>query len=86
MTTERTHEEIDGPAPACFTPEQWRHWVKCERELLKSNRYHYNENGFCAECTPRYKKQMVERGQCSYPTVTFIRDADGSLNGVREKT
>lgn len=77
------HHELDGPRPACFNPDQWVAYVRCEKELLRQGRYVADPSGFCAGCTQRYQDKMVGRGLCRHPDVVFVNDDDGSVSGVR---
>ena len=79
----KTHPEVDGPCPACFTNEQWANWVKCERQMVRLGQYVHNPSGFCAECTPGHQEKMIAAGRCSHPLVRFQPDEDGYVVGVR---
>jgi len=81
----KLHPEVTGKPAKCFTPSQWKVFVNAERELAAAGKYVYPTSGFCAECTPRYKAQMMERGRCRHPDVVFEKDEDGQLVGVRKK-
>lgn len=82
----KLHPEVYGKRAPCFTPAQWQVFVKAEKELAAAGKFVYPVAGFCAECTPRYKNEMMVRGRCRHPDVVFEKDEDGQLVGVRKKT
>ena len=70
--------------PACFdSAEQWDGWRLLAR-IVPPNQ----KNGFCEDCTPSYKAEMVKQKRCMYRGVRFVirREGDGlDICGVRPK-
>lgn len=42
-------------------------------------------HGFCADCTPEYKKEMIQAHKCSFPNTRFVTDEDGMVSGRRSE-
>jgi hypothetical protein len=63
--------------PACFPDrEHFVAWVKYAGQTRQPSLT------YCTDCTPDYKKRMMEKGKCSHPGVVFVLEEDG-LRGVR---
>lgn len=77
------HPEVDGPAPDCFPPAQWKLWCRSERMLMAGGRSSAAPDGFCQVCTAQYKERMVAAGKCRHPDVVFVPDEDGDPIGTR---
>jgi hypothetical protein len=77
------HPELDATPPACFPPAQWEIWVAGEKRMARTHAYANEFDGFCAQCTPRYRDQMKACGQCQHPNVRFFPDEDDDLVGRR---
>jgi hypothetical protein len=56
-----------GPYPDCFdSSDDYQQWLF----LLQLS----NENmrvGYCFDCTPRYKLEMLSEGRCAHPETKF---------------
>ena len=64
--------------PLCFRSfTQWLDWLHAARVANPG------PNGYCLDCTPEYKKQMVAEKRCEFPLVAF-RMLDGELVGWRK--
>jgi hypothetical protein len=59
--------------PSCTTPEDYAAW----KEISPSA-----DARFCNDCTPSFKREMVEKGRCDYPDTKFERDEDGKVTGT----
>ena len=71
--------DVELSHPACFASlETYRLWEHQAR-LTDANERH----GFCADCLPRYKRQMLRAGRCAHPDVKFHVDEDGFTEGRR---
>ena len=79
------HPELNGPAPPCFSEEQWDLWTAAERYLARiSNGETVTAHGYCTFCTPDYKQEMMNKDKCSHTQVVFVLDPpDKSIRGVR---
>lgn len=82
-TKQKSHPELGGARPACFSIVQWANHVRLERRMVRAGQYVADRSGFCAECTPVYQHKMLREKKCRYPDVVFREDLDGSLRGVR---
>jgi len=52
--------------PLCFDSEaQYNDWIECCR-LTEVSRDNY-----CHDCTPEYKKKMINCGRCTHPETFF---------------
>jgi hypothetical protein len=76
-------DELSGPRPECFTPEQWATHVRLETKLCGGERHAPDPSGFCASCTPEYRDKMHSVGKCRHPDVVFTEDDDGEVTGHR---
>ena len=65
--------------PLCFDSK--RDWL--EYQALASITRGSAIHGFCEDCTPEYKAQMIEEGRCAFPRTTFALDREGALCGFR---
>jgi hypothetical protein len=90
MTTNRIfynhHPELDGPPPKCFPLAQWDIWVKGEKKMARTNGYYHVTDGYCAQCTPRYRDTMKAHDLCEHPNVRFYPDESDDLIGCRPIT
>jgi hypothetical protein len=75
--------KLHAVPPPCFSGEQWRTWRHGgsggSYGALPSPR-----DGYCEDCTPEYKTEMMLQEKCIWPCVTFALDKDGMLAGTRE--
>jgi|DEB19_MinimDraft_3_1074340.scaffolds.fasta_scaffold15287_3 hypothetical protein len=64
--------------PACFSSqEQYEEW----REL--ANKTTGLSSGYCTDCTPEYKAEMLLQERCAHRNVEFGLDEDGLLAGFK---
>jgi hypothetical protein len=64
--------------PSCFSSrEQYALWMRSARSTKPGR------SGYCEDCTPEYKRKMVEQNRCEYPATWFHTDEDGFVAGVR---
>lgn len=65
--------------PACFNSMQqytgWQHYAR----VTKDTRL----DGYCADCTPEYQREMKKATRCRFPDTTFGLDQDGMVAGQR---
>ena len=58
----------DGPHPQCFNSaseyHQWLFFLQLSNETLRV--------GFCIDCTPEYKMEMLRQDRCEHPETQFI--------------
>lgn len=58
----------EGPHPQCFNSadeyHQWLFLLQLSRENIRV--------GFCIDCTPEYKMQMMREDRCEHPETQFI--------------
>lgn len=68
---------LSGPYPSCFNSAdeyyQWRFLLQLSRENIRV--------GFCIDCTPEYKMEMMRQDRCEHLETQFIvlrdkKDAD----------
>lgn len=60
----------------CFTPAQWALWRAASRAPGLRHPVHP-----CTDCTAEYQAEMLLAKRCTYPEVTFFKDADGFISG-----
>ena len=60
--------------PPCTNLRDYKEWLMM---LPPTGKY-----GFCEDCTPKYKLEMMDQGRCEHPEIRFERDEDGFLNGT----
>lgn len=65
--------EIIRYIPRCTTLEDYAAWLKFPP---------YPRVGFCGDCTPAFKRKMMDQGRCDHPETRFERDEDGQLTGI----
>jgi putative SOS response-associated peptidase YedK len=59
--------------PPCFdTLKQYQGWQRAAWETGLNARF-----GFCEDCTPNYKAEMLNRRRCIRPDSGFREDEDG---------
>ena len=64
--------------PKCFSSlRQFLLWASTSPQPAQ------RESGFCTDCTPERKAAMDAGHRCEFPEVTFDRDEDGFVRGVR---
>lgn len=72
--------------PYCFdTDEQYRNWQKMAKRYTGS--YVLKKSEHCLDCTPEYKKRMIQAGRCQHPQVVFVlKKTEGELEmlGMRQ--
>lgn len=71
--------------PACFpTDAEYHEYTVATLLTGHASRGVKTKINYCRDCTPAYKQEMVECGQCSHPETVFIRDqkASGDVVGV----
>lgn len=57
-----------GSYPACFnSSREYHQWLL----LLRISKDHPGV-GFCVDCTPEYKMEMMSEGRCAHPETQFI--------------
>lgn len=53
--------------PLCFESAlQYRQYVTLMRQAARPK-----DDGYCLDCTPEFKTQMLEEGRCSHPETRF---------------
>lgn len=69
--------------PACFRSEdEYREYTVAALLTGHASRGVTIKINYCRDCTPDYKKEMLECGQCSHPETVFVRDAKTSGGDV----
>ena len=57
-----------GYYPACFNSSaEYAQW----RALMRTSQEHMAV-GFCVDCTPEYKMEMMSEGRCAHPETRFV--------------
>ena len=65
-------------SPDCFfSLEQYEAW----KELIAMAPI--SRHGYCSDCLPCYKRQMMREGRCAHVGVRFHVDAEGFIEGRR---
>lgn len=54
--------------PLCATAEEYAGWLRAARA------YPPGVAGFCEDCTPAHKAEMIRAGKCEHPDVMFDGD------------
>lgn len=72
--------------PACFrSDDEYREYTVAALLTGHASRGVTTKINYCRDCTPDYKREMLESGQCSHPETVFIREAktnSGDVIGV----
>lgn len=67
------------PHPACFNSRvQFLDWVHAARVVSPG------PSGYCADCTPEYKDEMVKAKRCAHPAVVFRVYNEEGMIGLRK--
>lgn len=63
----------DKKCPSCTNHGDYRAWRNMGPKAGTA--------GFCEDCTPKFKFEMMYIGKCDHPEIKFTRDRDGLLTG-----
>lgn len=68
-----------GRAPRCFQDiEIARRWSSSARYASPGSSH------WCADCTAKFQREMIEEGLCDFPETVFVTDPrDGTTVGKR---
>lgn len=67
--------------PSCFnSTASYVEWLKAARMCGV-----HASHGFCSDCLPEYKRDMLAAGRCDHPDTVFRVDKDGFTEGRRVK-
>jgi hypothetical protein len=65
------------PVPSCTTRAQYELW----RAAATKANTGVMHDGFCTDCTQKYKYAMMQEGRCEHPEIKFREDDDGMIEG-----
>ncbi len=65
------------PVPSCATRIHYELW----RAGVRASNTGVMRDGFCTDCTQKYKYTMMQEGRCEHPEIRFREDDDGFIEG-----
>lgn len=80
--------------PPCFTPHQYREWLRAGKSAagaMPTKRHRdgfYTEPNYCYDCTGGYRDRMCREDRCIFPETTFgIKQSEGEkfIGGISHK-
>jgi len=69
--------------PACFEGEtEYREYTVATLLTGHASRGVTTRINYCRDCTPDFKREMMESGRCSHPETVFVRETNGTSGDV----
>lgn len=58
----------EGWSPVCFENHgQYTDWIHLMRQSARPR-----DDGYCIDCTPDFKSEMLAQGRCAHPETRFV--------------